>query len=187
MCSTRADVLVFLSLTACWCSFNLCPRVLPGLVNVGLWASTVWDLIYYSWSIWFLARWFRVLITAILWAMVGCDWKSRYLSAWVGLLYTLVARVLSGFRITSTSRKASWASDFQSAVNWIVVSMVLMWRWKSSTWWALRAQQVSSTYCFQNVGGWGYVERELDSMSSMSKSAATIETGDPMAVQWICW
>ena len=27
--SARADVLVFLSLTARWCSFNLCPRVLP--------------------------------------------------------------------------------------------------------------------------------------------------------------
>ena len=62
---------------------------------------------------------------------------------WVGFLYTLVARVLSGFQITSTSRKASWASDSLSAVNWIVASIVLMWRWKSSMWWALRAQQTS--------------------------------------------
>ena len=28
-CSTRVDVVTFLSLTACWCSFNLCHRVLP--------------------------------------------------------------------------------------------------------------------------------------------------------------
>ena len=106
---------------------------------------------------------------------------------WVGFLYTLVARVLPGFRITSTSRKASWASDSLSAVYWIVASMVLMWRWKSSMWWALRAQQVSSTYRFQNVGGWGYVERALDSTSFMTKSVATTETEDPMAVPWICW
>ena len=49
----------------------------------------------------------------------------------------------SGFWMTSTSRKASWASDSLSTVNWIVASMVLMWRWKSSMWRALRAQQVS--------------------------------------------
>ena len=54
-------------------------------------------------------------------------------------------------------------------------------------WWALRAQQVSSTYRFQNLGGWGYVDRALDSTSSMTNSAATTETGDPMAVPWICW
>ena len=30
---------------------------------------------------------------------------------WVGFLYTLVARVLSGFWMMSTSRKASWAFD----------------------------------------------------------------------------
>ena len=106
---------------------------------------------------------------------------------WVGFLYTLVARVLSGFRMTSTSRKASWASDSLSTVNWIVASMVLMWRWKSSMCRALRAQQVSSTYRFQNLGGWGYVERALDSTSLMTKSAATTETGDPIAVPWICW
>ncbi len=106
---------------------------------------------------------------------------------WVGFLYTLVARVLSGFWITSTSRKASWASDSLSAVNWIVASIVLMWWWKSSMWWALRAQQVSSTYRFQSFGGWGNVDRALDSTSSMTKSAATTETGDPMAVPWICW
>ena len=47
---------------------------------------------------------------------------------WVGFLYALVTRILSGFCITSTSRKASWASDSLTAVNWIVVSMVLMWR-----------------------------------------------------------
>ena len=46
---------------------------------------------------------------------------------------------------------------------------------------------MSSTYHFQNLGGWGCVERALDSMSSMTKSAATTETGDPMAVPWICW
>ena len=106
---------------------------------------------------------------------------------WVGFLYTLVARVLSGFRVTSTSRKRSWASDSLSAVNWIVASMVLMWRWKSSTRWALRAQQVFSTYRFKNLDGWGYVERALDSTSSITRSAATTETGDPMAVPWICW
>ena len=72
---------------------------------------------------------------------------------WVGFLYTLAAMVMSGFQITSTSRKASWASDSLSAVNWIVASMVLIWQWKSSMWWDLRAQQVSSTYCFQNLGG----------------------------------
>ena len=104
----------------------------------------------------------------------------------LGFLYTLVARVLSRFR-TSTSRKASWTSGSLSAVNWILVSMVLMWQWKSSTRWALGAQQVSSTYHFQNLGGWGYVERALDSMSSMAKSATTTETGDPMAVPRICW
>ena len=54
-------------------------------------------------------------------------------------------------------------------------------------WRALRAQQLSSTYRFQNLGGWGYVERALDSTSSMTKSAATTETGDPIAVPWICW
>ena len=48
---------------------------------------------------------------------------------WVGFLYTLVARVMSGFQM-STSRKASWASDSLSAVNWIVASMVLIWQWK---------------------------------------------------------
>ena len=36
--------------------------------------------------------------------------------------------------MTSTSRKASWASDSLSAVNWIVASMVLMWQWNSSMW-----------------------------------------------------
>ena len=51
---------------------------------------------------------------------------------WVGFLYTLVARVLSGFRMTSTSREASWVSDSLSTVNWIGASMVLMWQWKSS-------------------------------------------------------
>ena len=40
----------------------------------------------------------------------------------------------------SKSRKASWASDSLYTVNWIVASMVLMWRWKSSMWQALRAQ-----------------------------------------------
>ena len=48
---------------------------------------------------------------------------------WVGFLYTLVARVPTGFRITSTSMKASWASDSLSAVNWIVASMVYVLWW----------------------------------------------------------
>ena len=65
--------------------------------------------------------------------------------------------------------------------------MVLMWQWKSSMWRTLRAQQVSSTYRFQNMGGREYVERALDSTSFMTKSAATTETGDPIAVPWICW
>ena len=43
-----------------------------------------------------------------------------------------------------------------------------MWQCKSSMWRALRAQQVSSTYRFQNLGGWGYVERALDSTTSLS-------------------
>ena len=30
---------------------------------------------------------------------------------WVGFQYTIVVRVLSGFRMTSTSRKVSWASE----------------------------------------------------------------------------
>ena len=46
---------------------------------------------------------------------------------------------------------------------------------------------MSSTYRFQNTGGWGYVERALGFMSSMTKSAVTTETGDPKAVPWICW
>ena len=89
-------------------------------------------------------------------------------------------------RVPDDEYKASWAFDSLSTVNWIVASMVLMWRWKSSMWRALRAQQVSSTYRFQNLGGWGYVERALDSTSSKTKSAATTETGDPIAVPWIC-
>ena len=36
-----------------------------------------------------------------------------------------------------------------------------------------------STYRFQNLGGWGYVERALESTSPMTKSAATTETGIP--------
>ena len=35
-CSARADVVTFLSLTARWCSFSLCPRVLP------VWPMYVW-------------------------------------------------------------------------------------------------------------------------------------------------
>ena len=74
---------------------------------------------------------------------------------WAGFLYTLVARVLSGFRITSTSRKASWASDSLFAVNWIVASVVLMWRWKSSMWWALRAQPGVIYVSFPELGWLG--------------------------------
>ena len=39
-------MLVYLSFTARWCSFNLCPSVLVSYV--GLWESITWDLIYYS-------------------------------------------------------------------------------------------------------------------------------------------
>ena len=47
---------------------------------------------------------------------------------------------------------------------------------------------MSCTYHFQNLGGWGgCVERALDSMTSMTESATTTETGEPMAVPWICW
>ena len=94
----------------------------------------------------------------------------------VGFLYTLVARVPTEFRITSTSMKASWASDSLSAVNWIVASMVLMWRCKLFMWWALRAQQVSSTYRFQNLGGWGYLERALDSTTSLCRTLSDTDS-----------
>ena len=67
----------------------------------------------------------------------------------------MVARVLSGFQIMSTSRKASWGSDSLSLL--VVASMVLMW------WWMLDGCDVVGFegtrgviyISFPDLGSWG--------------------------------
>ena len=71
-----------------------------------------------------------------------------------------------------------------STVNQIVASVVLMWQWKSSLRLALRPQQLPFMYRFQSSGDLG--TWALASISFITRSAATTETGDPMAVPCIC-
>ena len=84
------------------------------------------------------------------------------------------------------SRKGSRPFDSLSIVNCMQGSILFRWSWKESTRLEGSAVHVSSTYLLQNRGGVWKVDSASCSTSSITRFATTTDTGDPIAVPWIC-
>ena len=111
-----------------------------------------------------------------------CEVKCRYLSIWVGFLYTVVAIDPSISCYRKTYKKGNFSSTLTSTVNWMLGSTLWSWCRKSSTLCDGSTVHVSSTYCFQNLGGVSVVARALSSASSVTKFALVTDTGDSISL-----
>ena len=124
------------------------------VINLLRWVFSLWRSSGLLQTVWVL--WERVWMTLTLaerwWWLSHC----RYWSLWVGFLYTVIDRGPSTSDFTMVSKKGMVPSSLLvSTVNWMAGSTLLMcWR-KSCLWISLWMTKVSSTYLWQNLGGWG--------------------------------
>ena len=105
---------------------------------------------------------------------------------WVGFLYTLVSSLPSGSLVTRVSRKAVLLLFSVSMVKRMDGCCWLRWLRKLSALCCFMTVNVSSTWRFHFLGGFGAVAKVCSSKASMYRSAITAEIGLPIGAPSCC-